>query len=61
MTVTEASLNALAAHTRKRSDTVRTRIEKTLRDVRRQHVDITISSVSRRAGSPAKASTATTT
>ena len=28
MTVTQASLDALAAHTRKRSDTVRTRVEK---------------------------------
>jgi hypothetical protein len=50
MTVTQASLDALAAYTRKRSDTVRARIEKALRDMRRQKVDITISSVSRRAG-----------
>jgi hypothetical protein len=28
VTVTQASLDALAAHTRKRGDTVRTRIEK---------------------------------
>jgi hypothetical protein len=50
VTVTQASLDALAAHTRKRRDTVRTRIEKALRDLRRQNADITISSVSRRAG-----------
>ncbi len=50
MTVTQASLDALAAHTRKRSDTVRTRIEKALRDMRKQNAAITISSVSRRAG-----------
>ena len=39
-----------AAHTRKRSDTVRTRIEKALRDMRKQNAAITISRVSRRAG-----------
>ena len=50
MTVTQASLDALAAHTRKRGDTVRTRIEKALRELRKQNADITISSVSRRAG-----------
>ena len=50
MTVTQASLDALAAHTRKRRDTVRTRIEKALRDLRKQKADITVSSVSRRAG-----------
>ena len=50
MTVTQASLDALAAHTRKRRDTVRVRIEKALRDLRKQNADITISSVSRRAG-----------
>jgi len=49
-TVTQASLDALAAHTRKRRDTVRARIEKALRDLRKQNADITISSVSRRAG-----------
>jgi hypothetical protein len=61
MTVTQASLDALAAHTRKRRDTVSHRVEKALRDLRRQNATITISSVSRRAGSPAKASTAATT
>jgi hypothetical protein len=50
VTVTQASLDALATHTRKRRDIVRARIEKALRDLRRQNVDITISSVSRRAG-----------
>ena len=50
MTVTQASLNVLAAHTRKRRDTVRARIEKALRDLRKQNADITISSVARRAG-----------
>ncbi len=50
MTVTQASLDALAAHTRKRRDTVRARIEKALRDLRKQNADITISSVARRAG-----------
>ena len=50
MTVTQASLNVLAAHTRKRRDTVRARIEKALRDLRKQNADITISSVGRRAG-----------
>lgn len=50
MTVTQASLNALAAHTRKRSDTVRARIEKALRELRKQNADITVSSVARRAG-----------
>lgn len=50
MTVTQASLDALAAHTRKRGDTVRARIEKALRDLRKQNADITISSVARRAG-----------
>ena len=49
-TVTQASLDALAAHTRKRRDTVRARIEKALRDLRKQNADITISSVARRAG-----------
>ena len=50
MTVTQASLDALAAHTRERRDTVRARIEKALRDLRKQNADITISSVGRRAG-----------
>ena len=50
MTVTQASLDALGAHTRKRRDTVRARIEKALRDLRKQNADITISSVARRAG-----------
>lgn len=36
MTVTPASLDVLAAHTRKRSDMVRARIEKALRDIRRR-------------------------
>jgi hypothetical protein len=35
---------------RKRRDTVRARIEKALRELRKQNADITISSVSRRAG-----------
>jgi hypothetical protein len=46
MTVTQASRDALAAHTRKRRDTVRTRIEKALRDMGKQNIEITISSVS---------------
>lgn len=50
MTVTQASLDALAAHTRKRRDTVRARIEKALRELRKHNADITISSVARRAG-----------
>jgi hypothetical protein len=50
MTATQASIDALAAHTRKRRDTVRARIEKALRELRKQNADITISSVSRRAG-----------
>jgi uncharacterized protein involved in exopolysaccharide biosynthesis len=50
MTVTQTSLDALAAHTRKRRDAVRARVEKALKELRRQHADITISSVSRRAG-----------
>lgn len=50
MTVTQASLDALAAHTRKRRDTVRARIEKALRELRKQNADITVSSVARRAG-----------
>lgn len=50
MTVTQASLDALAAHTRKRRDTVSHRVDKALRDMRRQNATITISSVSRRAG-----------
>jgi hypothetical protein len=37
-------------YTRKRRDTVRARIEKALRDLRKQNAEITISSVSRRAG-----------
>ena len=49
MTVTQASLDALATHTRKRRDAVRARIEKGLKDMRREHAQITISSVSRRA------------
>ena len=61
MTVTQTSLDALAAHTRKRRDAVRARVEKALKDLRRQHADITISAVSRRAGVTRKASTAATT
>jgi hypothetical protein len=38
------------AHTRKRSDAVRTRIDKAIKALRREHADITISSVARRAG-----------
>jgi hypothetical protein len=49
MTVTQVSLGALAAHTNKRSDAVRARIEKALKDMRREHAQITISSVARRA------------
>jgi predicted transcriptional regulator len=50
MTVTQASRDALAAHTNKRRDAVRARIEKTLKDMRREHAQITISSVARCAG-----------
>lgn len=50
MTVTQASLDALAAHTRKRRDAVRARIEKALRELRKHNATITVSSVARRAG-----------
>lgn len=50
MTATKASLDALAAHTRKRSDAATARIEKALKQMRRQNAEITISSVSRRSG-----------
>lgn len=49
MTVTQASLDALAAHTSKRRGAVSARIEKALKDMRREPAEITISSVSRRA------------
>ena len=49
MTVTKASRDALAAHTRKRRDSVTDRIEKALRDMRRKNIEITISSVARQA------------
>lgn len=49
MTLTQASLDALATHARKRRDAVRARIEKAVKDMRREHAEITISSVSRRA------------
>lgn len=50
MTATDASLAALAAHTRRRSDAATARIRDTLNQMRRQNVEITISSVSRRSG-----------
>lgn len=46
---TQASKDALAAHTRQRSDAVSARIEKALKAMRRENAEITISSVSRRA------------
>jgi maltooligosyltrehalose synthase len=49
MTATQASLEALATHTRKRRENVRARIERALKDMRREHAEITISSVARRA------------
>jgi hypothetical protein len=50
MSATQASVDALAAHTRKRSGSVDTRIDKAFKALRREGVDITISSVARRAG-----------
>jgi hypothetical protein len=50
MTATQASLDALAAHTRKRSDAATARIEKALKQMCRQNAEITIGSVSRRSG-----------
>jgi hypothetical protein len=50
VSATQASVDALAAHTRKRSSAVDTRIDKALKALRREHADITISSVARRAG-----------
>ena len=50
MSTTQTSLDALAAHTRKRSDAVRTRIDKAIKALRRERAAITISSVARRAG-----------
>jgi hypothetical protein len=50
MSATQASLDALAAHTRKRSGSVDTRIDKAFKALRREGADITISSVARRAG-----------
>lgn len=50
MSATQASVDALAAHTRKRSSAVDTRINKAIKALRREHADITISSVARRAG-----------
>ncbi len=50
MIATQASLDALAAHTRKRADATTARIEKALKQMRRQNAEITISSVSRRSG-----------
>jgi len=50
VTATQASLNALAAHTQKRRDSVDTRARKALQSLRREKADITISSVARRAG-----------
>lgn len=47
--VTQASKDALAAHTRQRRDAVSARIEKALKAMRRENAEITISSVSRRA------------
>lgn len=57
MSATQTSLDALAAHTRKRSDAVRTRIDKAIKALRRERAAITISSVARRAGVTHKAST----
>lgn len=50
MTATQASLEALAAHTRKRADAATDRIHNALKQMRRQNAEITISSVSRRSG-----------
>lgn len=50
MTATQASLEALAAHTRKRADAATDRIQNALKQMRRQNAEITISSVSRRSG-----------
>ncbi|QZH61399.1 transposase [Mycolicibacterium farcinogenes] len=47
--VTQASKDALAAHTLKRRDAVSARIEKALKAMRREKATITISSVARRA------------
>lgn len=47
MTATQASLDALATHTRKRADAATARIEKALKQMRRQNAEITVSSVSR--------------
>ena len=48
------TVDALAAHTRKRSDAVRTRIDKAIKALRRERAAITFSSVARRAGGPQK-------
>ena len=50
MSATQASVDALNAHTRKRSGSVDTRIDKAFKALRREGADITISSVARRAG-----------
>jgi hypothetical protein len=46
----EAKTRRLDRAHRKRSDAVRTRIDKAIKALRREHADITISSVARRAG-----------
>lgn len=49
MSATQASLDALAAATQTRIDRVDARIDKAIKALRREHSDITISSVARRA------------
>lgn len=50
MTPTEASLKALAASARKRSDDVDIRIAQALKKMRKQGLDINVSSLARHAG-----------
>ncbi|GAB4685940.1 hypothetical protein MOKP106_40320 [Mycobacterium avium subsp. hominissuis] len=50
MTVTQASLKALEASARKRSDDVDARIDQALKTMRKQGLEITISSLARHAG-----------
>jgi small-conductance mechanosensitive channel len=50
MTVTQASLKALKASARKRSDDVDARIERSLKEMRKQGLEITISGLARHAG-----------
>ncbi|CQD02142.1 MULTISPECIES: hypothetical protein [Mycobacterium] len=49
MTVSQASLDALARHTQMRRDSVNSRVLKALKDLRREKAPISISSVARRA------------